>query len=105
MQRKDRSYKDLKQKQKSAIADKTYKIYTKFQRTNKISKEGNHISAVEAFEFVHSGTHVGEEQIEDRDCGHRFYDYDGAWDDDRVVTSFNDHFGVFSIFGDGGLWL
>ena len=39
------------------------------------------------------------------DCGHGFYDYDGAWDDDRVVTSFNDHFGVFSIFGDGGLWL
>ena len=32
-------------------------------------------------------------------------DYDGAWDNDRVVTSFNDHFGVFSIFGDGGLWL
>ena len=62
-------------------------------------------SAVEAFEFVHACTHVGEEQIEDRDCGHGFYDYDGTWDDDRVVTSFNDHFGVFSIFGDGGLWL
>ena len=60
---------------------------------------GLFFSAVEAFEFVHSGTHVGEEQIEDRDCSHGFYDYDGAWDDDRVVTSFNDHFGVFSIFG------
>ena len=66
---------------------------------------GLFFSAVEALEFVHSGTHVGEEQIEDRDCGHGFYDYDGAWDDDRVVTSFDDHFGVFSIFGDGGLWL
>ena len=30
MQRNDRSYKDLKQKQKSAIADKTYKMYLKF---------------------------------------------------------------------------
>ena len=66
---------------------------------------GLFFSAVEAFELVHSGTHVGEEQIEDRDCGHGFYDYNGAWDDDRVVTSFNDHFGVLSIFGDGGLWL
>ena len=34
MQRKDRSYKDLKQKQKSAIADKTYKIYLKFYLEN-----------------------------------------------------------------------
>ena len=66
---------------------------------------GLFFSAVEAFEFVHACTHIGEEQIEDRDCGHGFYDYDGAWDDDRVVTSFDDHFGVFSIFGDGGLWL
>ena len=55
--------------------------------------------------LVGEGIKDGEEQIEDRDCGHGFYDYDGAWDDDRVVTSFNDHFGVFSIFGDGGLWL
>ena len=30
MQRNDRSYKDLKQKQKSAIADKTYKMHLKF---------------------------------------------------------------------------
>lgn len=34
MQRKDRSYKDLKQKQKSAIADKTYKMYLKFYLEN-----------------------------------------------------------------------
>ena len=34
MQRNDRSYKDLKQKQKSAIADKTYKIYLKFYLEN-----------------------------------------------------------------------
>ncbi len=30
MSRADRSYKDLKQKQKSAIADKTYRMYLKF---------------------------------------------------------------------------
>ena len=95
----------MEQKSDGTIADKTYKIYMTFYLGNQISNYGHHISAVEAFEFVHSGTHVGEEQIEDRDCGHGFYDYDGAWDDDRVVTSFNDHFGVFSIFGDGGLWL
>ena len=35
MQRNDRSYKDLKQKQKSAIADKTYKIYMKFYLGNR----------------------------------------------------------------------
>lgn len=34
MQRQDRSYKDLKQKQKSAIADKTYKMYLKFYFEN-----------------------------------------------------------------------
>ena len=34
MQRNERSYKDLKQKQKSAIADKTYKIYLKFYLEN-----------------------------------------------------------------------
>lgn len=34
MQRKDRRYKDLKQKQKSAIADKTYKMYLKFYLEN-----------------------------------------------------------------------
>ena len=34
MQRNDRSYKDLKQKQKSAIADKTYKLYLKFYLEN-----------------------------------------------------------------------
>ena len=35
MQRNDRSYKDLKQKQKSAIADKTYKMYLKFYLENR----------------------------------------------------------------------
>ena len=34
MQRNDRSYKDLRQKQKSAIADKTYKMYLKFYLEN-----------------------------------------------------------------------
>ena len=34
MQRNDRSYKDLKQKQNSAIADKTYKMYLKFYLEN-----------------------------------------------------------------------
>ena len=34
MQRNDRSYKDLKHKQKSAIADKTYKMYLKFYLEN-----------------------------------------------------------------------
>lgn len=34
MQRQDRRYKDLKQKQKSAIADKTYKMYLKFYLKN-----------------------------------------------------------------------
>ena len=34
MQRNDRSYKDLKQKQKSAIADKTYKMHLKFYLEN-----------------------------------------------------------------------
>ena len=34
MQRNNRSYKDLKQKQKSAIADKTYKMYLKFYLEN-----------------------------------------------------------------------
>ena len=34
MQRNDRNYKDLKQKQKSAIADKTYKMYLKFYLEN-----------------------------------------------------------------------
>ncbi len=34
MQRNDRSYKDLKQKQKSVIADKTYKMYLKFYLEN-----------------------------------------------------------------------
>ena len=34
MQRNDRSYKNLKQKQKSAIADKTYKRYLKFYLEN-----------------------------------------------------------------------
>ncbi|WP_270414763.1 hypothetical protein [Blautia obeum] len=34
MQRNDRSYKNLKQKQKSAIADKTYKMYLKFYLEN-----------------------------------------------------------------------
>ena len=34
MQRNDRSYKDLKQKQKSAIADKTYKKHLKFYLEN-----------------------------------------------------------------------
>ena len=34
MKRADGNYKDLKQKQKSAIADKTYKIYLKFYLEN-----------------------------------------------------------------------
>ena len=34
MQRNNRSYKDLKQKQNSAIADKTYKMYLKFYLEN-----------------------------------------------------------------------
>ena len=34
MQRNDGSYKNLKQKQKSAIADKTYKMYLKFYLEN-----------------------------------------------------------------------
>ena len=34
MQRNDRSYKDLKQKQKSAIADKTYSMYLTFYLEN-----------------------------------------------------------------------
>ena len=34
MQRNDRSYKDLKQKQKSAIADKTYRMCLKFYLEN-----------------------------------------------------------------------
>ena len=34
MQRNDRNYKNLKQKQKSAIADKTYKMYLKFYLEN-----------------------------------------------------------------------
>lgn len=34
MSRADRSYKDLKQKQKSAIADKTYRMYLKFYLVN-----------------------------------------------------------------------
>ena len=34
MQKNDRSYKNLKQKQKSAIADKTYKMYLKFYLEN-----------------------------------------------------------------------
>ena len=34
MRRADRSYKDLKQKQKSAIVDKTYRMYLKFYLVN-----------------------------------------------------------------------
>ena len=34
MQRNDRSYKDLKQKQKRSLADKTYKMYLKFYLEN-----------------------------------------------------------------------
>ena len=34
MSRADRSYKDLKQKKKSAIADKTYRMYLKFYLVN-----------------------------------------------------------------------
>lgn len=34
MSRIDRSYKDLKQKQKSAIADKTYSVYIRFYLEN-----------------------------------------------------------------------
>lgn len=34
MGRTDRSYKDLKQKQKSAIADKTYSMYIRFYLEN-----------------------------------------------------------------------
>lgn len=34
MQRNDRSYKGLKQKQKSAIADKTYSMYLTFYLEN-----------------------------------------------------------------------
>ena len=34
MQRQDRRYKDLKQKQKSAVADKQYKMYLKFYLEN-----------------------------------------------------------------------
>ena len=39
MQRNDRSYKDLKQKQKSAIADKTYKMHLKFYLENQSYEE------------------------------------------------------------------
>ncbi len=34
MQKNNRSYKDLKQKQKSAIADKTYSMYLAFYLEN-----------------------------------------------------------------------
>ncbi len=34
MRRNDRNYKDLKQKQKSALADKTYSLYLKFYLEN-----------------------------------------------------------------------
>ena len=34
MRRADRSYKDLKQKQKSVIADKTFRMYLKFYLVN-----------------------------------------------------------------------
>ena len=46
MQRNDRSYKDLKQKQKSAIADKTYKTYLKFYLENQRMPDATEVNDI-----------------------------------------------------------
>ena len=95
----------MEQKSDGTIADKTYKIYIKFlswKSDIKIRLPHQCRRSFWVCPFGHS-------------CWWRADR--GSWlrpwilrlrrrvDDDRVVTSFNDHFGVFSIFGDGGLWL
>ena len=52
MQRNDRSYKDLKQKQKSAIADKTYKMHLKFYLENQRMPD-----ATETVSYTHLRAH------------------------------------------------
>ena len=43
MQKNDRSYKNLKQKQKSVIADKTYSMYSDFSLLQVIPPEVHHM--------------------------------------------------------------
>ena len=43
MQRADKNYKDLKQKQKSVIADKTYSMYSDFSLLQVIPPEVHHM--------------------------------------------------------------
>lgn len=42
MQRADKNYKDLKQKQKSVIADKTYSMYSDFSLLQVTLPEAHH---------------------------------------------------------------
>ena len=43
MQRADKNYKDLKQKQKSVIADKTYSMYSDFSLLQVTLPEAHHM--------------------------------------------------------------
>lgn len=52
MQRNDRSYKDLKQKQKSAIADKTYKMHLKFYLENQRMPDATEMNDISSMSFI-----------------------------------------------------
>ena len=63
MQRNDRSYKDLKQKQKSAIADKTYKMHLKFYLENQRMPDATEMEYEEFYKIVEKREKSYEERI------------------------------------------
>ena len=39
------------------------------------------------FHVVQAAAHAAQQGVRQCDCCHGFYDYDGAWDDDGIMTS------------------
>ena len=42
---------------------------------------------IKSLDGIHSGGHIGEECICDRESTHGFNDHNGSWHDDRIVAA------------------
>ena len=60
---------------------------------------------IEIPDFIYLGAHVCKEGICQGDSGHGFYNYNGSWDDDRVVAAVDFEGEWLLVFGDSTLWL
>ena len=60
---------------------------------------------VKFLDAVHLGGHIGKKRINDRKGAHGFYNDNGSWHNNRVMTAVDLKRSFFSAVCDGILWL